>query len=182
MTGAWDRISMFWGERKIGEETYLHVNLLSPNGAARISKPPPIGLEMGWDPRILGGTKERKRQQFSTCFTLGVFACLSKWPKWNYFFCIDFPFFPFFYIISYSPAMAGAWDRISMFWGERKIVEETYLHLKLLSPNGGRARVHYIEFKVLEKITETLSMAEGILWGFWRRLVLEEWMGSGVWH
>ena len=24
---------MFWGERKIGEETYLHVNLLSPNGA-----------------------------------------------------------------------------------------------------------------------------------------------------
>ena len=62
--------------------------------------------------------------------------------------------------------MAGAWDRISMFWGERKIVEETYLHLKLLSPNGGRARVHYIGFKVLEKITETLSMAEGILWGF----------------
>ena len=35
--------------------------------------------------------------------------------------------------------MAGAWDRISMFWGERKIVEETYLHLKLLSPNGRRA-------------------------------------------
>ena len=28
--------------------------------------------------------------------------------------------------------MAGAWDRISMFWGERKIGEETYLHLKLL--------------------------------------------------
>ena len=26
-------ISMFWGERKIGEETYLHLNLLSPNGA-----------------------------------------------------------------------------------------------------------------------------------------------------
>ena len=78
--------------------------------------------------------------------------------------------------------MAGAWDRISMFWGERKIVEETYLHLKLLSPNGGRARVHYIGFKVLEKTTETLSMAEGILWGFWRRLVLEEWMGSGLWH
>ena len=78
--------------------------------------------------------------------------------------------------------MAGAWDRISMFWGERKIGEETYLHLKLLSPNEARARVHYIEFKVLEKITETLSMVEGILWGFWRRLVLEEWMGSGVWH
>ena len=50
-----------------------------------------------------------------------------------------------------------------MFWGERKIVEETYLHLKLLSPNEARARVYYIEFKVLEKITETLSMAEGIL-------------------
>ena len=33
MAGAWDRISMFWGERKIGEETYLHVKLLSPNGA-----------------------------------------------------------------------------------------------------------------------------------------------------
>eukprot|EP01048_Picozoa_sp_COSAG05_P012328 COSAG05_NODE_1224_length_5470_cov_4.161140_2_plen_39_part_00 len=32
-----------------------------------------------------------------------------------------------------------------------------------LSPNGGRARVHYIGFKVLEKITETLSMVEGIL-------------------
>ena len=28
--------------------------------------------------------------------------------------------------------MAGARDRISMFWGERKIGEETYLHLKLL--------------------------------------------------
>ena len=41
-----------------------------------------------------------------------------------------------------------------MFWGERKIGEETYLHLKLLSPNEARARVHYIEFKVLEKITE----------------------------
>ena len=35
--------------------------------------------------------------------------------------------------------MAGAWDRISMFWGERKIVEETYLHVNLLSPNGARA-------------------------------------------
>ena len=46
--------------------------------------------------------------------------------------------------------MAGAWDRISMFLGERKIGEETYLHLKLLSPNEARARVHYIEFKVLE--------------------------------
>ena len=43
--------------------------------------------------------------------------------------------------------MAGAWDRISMFLGERKIWEETYLHLKLLSPNGWRARVHYIGFK-----------------------------------
>ena len=38
--------------------------------------------------------------------------------------------------------------------GERKIVEETYLHLKLPLPNGGRARVHYIGFKVLEKITK----------------------------
>ena len=71
--------------------------------------------------------------------------------------------FPFIYIISYSPAMAGARDRISMFWGERKIAEETYLHLKILLPNGGRARVHYIGFKALEKITETLSMVEGIL-------------------
>ena len=42
----------------------------------------------------------------------------------------------------------------SMFWGERKIVEETYSHLKLLSPNRGRARAHYIGFKVLETITE----------------------------
>ena len=50
--------------------------------------------------------------------------------------------------------MARARDRVSMFWGERKIVEETYLHLKLLSPNGWRARVHYIGFKALEKITE----------------------------
>ena len=63
-------------------------------------------------------------------------------------------YFTFFCIISYSPAMAGAWDRISMFWGERKIGEETYLHLKLLSSNEARARVHYIEFKVLEKNTE----------------------------
>ena len=62
------------------------------------------------------------------------------------------------YIISYSPAMAGARDRVSMFWGERKIVEETYLHLKILLPNGARARVHYIGFKALEKIAETLSM------------------------
>eukprot|EP01048_Picozoa_sp_COSAG05_P014629 COSAG05_NODE_1677_length_4292_cov_90.326735_1_plen_36_part_10 len=36
-----------------------------------------------------------------------------------------------------------------MFWGERKIVEETYLQSKLLSPNEARARVHYIEFKIL---------------------------------
>ena len=83
-----------------------------------------------------------KRTEKTTIFNLfhtGCLACLSKWPKWNYFFCIDFPFFPFICIISYSPAMAGAWDRISMFWGERKIVEKTYLHLKLLSPNGARA-------------------------------------------
>ena len=78
-------------------------------------------------------------------------------------FCIDFLFFPFIYIISYSPAMAGARDRVSMFLGERKIVEETYLHLKTLLPNGARARVHYIGFKALEKITETLSMVEGVL-------------------
>ena len=26
---------MFWGERKIGEETYLQLNLPLPNGAAR---------------------------------------------------------------------------------------------------------------------------------------------------
>ena len=52
-----------------------------------------------------------------------------------------------------------------MFWGERKIGEETYLHLKLLSPNGGRARVHYIGFKVLEKITEALLLAKSILKG-----------------
>ena len=45
-------------------------------------------------------------------------------------------FFPFFYILSYSPAMGRARDRVSMFWGERKIVEETYLHLKILLPNG----------------------------------------------
>ena len=35
-----------------------------------------------------------------------------------------------------------------------KIGEETYLHLKILLPNGGRARVHYIGFKALEKITK----------------------------
>ena len=28
------------------------------------------------------------------------------------------------------------------------------MHLKLLSPNGWRARVHYIGYKALEKITE----------------------------
>ena len=72
-------------------------------------------------------------------------------------------YFTFFYILSYSPAMGRARDRVSMFWGERKIVEETYLHLKLPLPNGARARVHYIGFKALEKITETLSMVEGIL-------------------
>ena len=72
-------------------------------------------------------------------------------------------FFPFFYILSYSPAMGRARDRVSMFWGERKIVEETYLHLKVLLSNGGRARVHYIGFKALEKITGTLSVVEGIL-------------------
>ena len=66
MAGAWDRISMFWGERKIVEKTYLQLKLLSPNGTRAFSKPLSIGLEMGWDPRILGGTKERKRQQFST--------------------------------------------------------------------------------------------------------------------
>ena len=80
-----------------------------------------------------------------------------------YFFSIHFLFFPFIYIISYSPAMTGARDHISMFQGERKLGEETYLHLKTLLPNGVRARVHYIGFKALEKITETLSMVEGIL-------------------
>ena len=68
--------------------------------------------------------------------------------------------------------MAGAWDRSSMFWGERKIGEETYLHVNLLSPNEARARVHYIEFKVLEKITETLSMAEATICGQHRHLAL----------
>ena len=45
-------------------------------------------------------------------------------------------YFTFFYILSYSPAMGRARDRVSMFWGERKIVEDTYLHLKILLPNG----------------------------------------------
>ena len=48
-------------------------------------------------------------------------------------------YFTFFYILSYSPAMGRARDRVSMFWGERKIVEDTYLQLKLPLPNGGRA-------------------------------------------
>eukprot|EP01048_Picozoa_sp_COSAG05_P006194 COSAG05_NODE_391_length_10419_cov_8.156686_4_plen_74_part_00 len=52
-----------------------------------------------------------------------------------------------------------------MFWSERKIGEETYLHVKLLSPNGGRARVHYIGFKVLEEITEALLLAKSIFKG-----------------
>ena len=66
--------------------------------------------------------------------------------------------------------MAGAWDRISMFWGERKIGEETYLHLKLLSPNGWRARVHYIGFKALEKITEHY---------WWQKAFQREYGGPG---
>ena len=135
----------------------------------------------GLRPSNFGRNKRTEKTTIFNLFHTGCLACLSKWPKWNYFFCIDFPFFPFICIISHSPAMAGAWDRISMFWGERKIWEETYLHLKLLSPNGWRARVHYIGFKALEKITETLSMVEGILWGFWRRLGLEEWMAIGLW-
>ena len=108
----------------------------------------------GLRPPNFGRNKRTEKTTIFNLFHTGCLACLSKWPKWNYFFCIDFPFFPFICIISYSPAMAGAWDRISMFWGERKIWEETYLHLKLLSPNGWRARVHYIGFKALEKITK----------------------------
>ena len=83
-----------------------------------------------------------------------VFSMSFKMTKVKLLFLYRFSVLSFICIISHSPAMAGAWDRISMFWGERKIWKETYLHLKLLSPNGWRARVHYIGYKALEKITE----------------------------
>ena len=57
--------------------------------------------------------------------------------------------------VLYRHTRVCMWTIVAVFY--------THLHLKLLSPNEARARVHYIEFKVLEKITETLSMAEGIL-------------------
>ena len=47
---------------------------------------------------------------------------------------------------------------LQLFRGQRGhgyyTIEETYLHLKILLPNGWRARVHCIGFKALEKITE----------------------------
>ena len=42
----------------------------------------------------------------------------------------------------------------------------------------GRARAHYIGFKVLEKITEHYWWQKGILWGSRGGMVSEEWMGA----
>ena len=44
------------------------------------------------------------------------------------------------------------------------------MHLKLLSPNGWRARVHYIGFKALEKITEHY---------WWQKAFQREYGGGG---
>ena len=108
MAGVWDRISMFWGERKIVEKTYLQLKLLSPNGTRAFSKPLSIGLEMGWDPRILGGTKERKRQQFST-FSHWVFSILKYITKVKLLFL--YIFYVLYVLFHYKP-LSGDGGRV----------------------------------------------------------------------
>ena len=75
---------------------------------ARISKPPPIGLEMGWDPWILGWTKERKRQQFST-FSHWVFSMLKYITKVKLLFL--YIFYVLYVLFHYKP-LSGDGGRV----------------------------------------------------------------------